>query len=262
MKLPIKFLALSALSFQSSAFAPINQNVYKSLTKESASGGIMLYSQQGDNNEPVAPERLDPLVDALTKMDEETAKAPTTKLPLLGEVPVDGSLLVLAPVALIAVVGFIMSIQIGIQSKDTIVEKFDEINYSLSRPPAKVAPKVDPSACRGLCSDQGYQLDTMKGFMEGLSNNRASMLQPVKVNEPAPVVEKAPEVALTAVEAVVEKVERVEVAPEAASVEVSPEAASVVAAPETASVVAAPETAAATDNVVEMAAVSEPAQLS
>lgn len=253
MKLPITFLSLSALSFQSSAFAPINQNVYKSLTKESASGGIMLYSQQGDNNEPVAPERLDPLIEALTKMDEETAKAPTTKLPLLGEVPVDGSLLVLAPVALIAVVGFIMSIQIGIQSKDTIVEKFDEINYSLSRPPAKVAPKIDPGACRGLCSDQGYQLDTMKGFMEGLSNNRASMLQPVKVNEPAPVVEKAPEVAFTAVEAVVENVERVEVAPEAASVEVSPEAASVVAAP---------ETAAATDNVVETAAVSEPAQLS
>lgn len=41
---------------------------------------------------PVPQRRLDPLMASLTRMDASTANGPTRNLPLLGEVPVDGSL--------------------------------------------------------------------------------------------------------------------------------------------------------------------------
>ncbi len=117
--------------------------------------------------EPQPQQRLDPLVASLTRMDEEMINTPTTKVPLLGEIPLDGSIVVLLPVALIAVVGFIMSINIALNSKDAIVEKMDEINAVLSAPPVKQAPVSD--GCRGLCSDQEEQLDSMRNFMNSLA---------------------------------------------------------------------------------------------
>lgn len=222
------FIALVAVFKQSSAFAP-SQIQLKTLSHESQIGkrtlSTIIYSTgeeyneensiptpqndalsqqaQSFTNEPKAPERLDPLVQALTKMDEKTANAPTKKLPLLGEVPVDGSLLVLAPVALIAVAGFIMSMNIAFQSKDLISQQLDEINAVLTAPPVKQTV-VKSDECRGLCSDQNDQLDTMKGFMEGLSKKKASMIEepkpvvvpvvvkPAPVPAPPPVVVEAP----------------------------------------------------------------------
>ena len=117
--------------------------------------------------EPIRQQRLDPLVASLTRMDADMINTPTTKVPLLGEIPLDGSIVVLIPVALIAIVGFIMSINIAMNSQDLISEKMDEINAVLSAPPVKQT--VVNEGCRGLCSDQDQQLDNMRGFMNSLA---------------------------------------------------------------------------------------------
>jgi hypothetical protein len=122
-------------------------------------------------------QRLDPLIQSLTRNDANIENLPSANLPLLGEVPLDASVVVLAPVALIAVVGFVLSIQIGLQSKDAIVQQLDEINSVLSQPPMKQSTVIDESTCRGLCSDQTEQLNSMKGFLEGLSRKKSIMLE-------------------------------------------------------------------------------------
>lgn len=122
------------------------------------------------------PQRVDPLVQSLTRNDVNTESSQTANLPLLGEVPLDGSIVVLAPVALIAVVGFILSIKIGLESKDALVQQLDEINSVLSQPPVKQTV-VNESGCRGLCSDQSEQLYNMKGFLEGLSKKKSTMME-------------------------------------------------------------------------------------
>ena len=127
-------------------------------------------------SEPQPQQRLDPLLASLTRMDEEMMNTPTTKVPLLGEIPLDGSIVVLLPVALIAVVGFVMSINIAFNSKDLIVEKMDEanlsgkmgeINAAMSKPPVKQSVEYD--GCRGLCNNQDEQLDNMRNFMNSLA---------------------------------------------------------------------------------------------
>ena len=201
MKFTAAILTLAALASETAAFSPsLNRVSSRSVSARYRRQSTIIYANEDNNDEPNAPKKLDPLVEALTKTDEKFANTPTTKVPLLGEIPKDGSILVLVPVAIIAVVGFIMSIQIGFQSKDLIASQLDELNTVLSTPPAKKTKTF--TECRGLCSDQGDQLDTMKGFMEGLSKKKASMIE-----EPKP---KA------VVQPVVEKVVEVEVAPAAA----------------------------------------------
>ena len=121
--------------------------------------------------EPQQQQRLDPLVASLTRMDEDMMNTPTTNVPLIGEIPLDGSIVVLLPVALIAVVGFIMSINIAFNSKDAIVDKMNEVNAVLSTPPVK--QNTDNEGCRGLCSDQEEQLDSMRNFMNSLAPKKA-----------------------------------------------------------------------------------------
>ena len=195
MKFTAAILTLAALASETAAFSPsLNRVSSRSVSARYRRQSTIIYANEDNNDEPNAPKKLDPLVEALTKTDEKFANTPTTKVPLLGEIPKDGSILVLVPVAIIAVVGFIMSIQIGFQSKDLIASQLDELNTVLSTPPAKKTKTF--TECRGLCSDQGDQLDTMKGFMEGLSKKKASMIEEPKPKAVVqPVVEKVVEVA-------------------------------------------------------------------
>ena len=190
MKFTTVLLAIASISSQTSAFSP----VFSTAGKIARSHGFaqnfqptILYSTEGDEenkvptrtpqksftNEPKAPETIDPLIQSLTRNDVDSTNSKKVKLPLLGEVPVDGSLLVLVPVAVIAIVGFIMSIQIGFQSKDAIVQQLDKINNVMSQPPVKKTV-VPTSECRGLCSNQDEQLDYIRGFMEGVSKKKAT----------------------------------------------------------------------------------------
>lgn len=142
--------------------------------------------------EPERQERLDPLIASLTRMDDDMKNTPTIKVPLLGEIPLDGSIVVLLPVAIIAVVGFIMSINIAFESKDSIVEKVGQVNRVMSTPPAKVP--VVPDGCRGLCSDQDAQLDTMRNFMNSLAKKAPETAVVEEIKQEAVVVEEVREV--------------------------------------------------------------------
>lgn len=197
MKFTTVLLAIASISSQTSAFSPVCRTVGKIARSHGFAQNFqptILYSTEGEEekvptpqtdalskksvsftNEPKAPERIDPLIQSLTRNDVDTTNVKKTNLPFLGEVPVDGSLVVLVPVAVIAILGFIMSIQIGFQSKDAIMQQLDEINNVMSQPPVKKTV-VPTSECRGLCSDQGAQMDYMKGFMEGLSKKKAAMV--------------------------------------------------------------------------------------
>ncbi len=118
---------------------------------------------------PVPTKRLDPLMASLTRMDPETARGPTRNIPIFGEVPVDGSLVVLVPVALIGFLGFILSIVITVQSSDLIVDSLNRVVEDIAITANENTNKIyDENVCRGLCSSQEQDLDGLKSFMEGL----------------------------------------------------------------------------------------------
>jgi hypothetical protein len=118
---------------------------------------------------PVPPKRMDPLMATLTRMDPATANAPTKNVPLFGEVPVDGGLTVLVPAAVIAVLGFIFSIVVAVNSQDELVRTFSQVTDGVSQQVAQQPNKAyDPNVCRGLCSSQEQDLEGLRAVMESL----------------------------------------------------------------------------------------------
>ena len=117
---------------------------------------------------PLVTKRMDPLIASLTRNDVAKSTKSLT-VPLFGEIDVDGSLIVLVPAIVIGLVGFVMSIGVAMNAKDTFVDQLvqisDEINYMAIQ---KTNAVVDPNVCRGLCSTQEQDLDNLRGFMEGL----------------------------------------------------------------------------------------------
>ena len=118
---------------------------------------------------PVPPKRLDPLMASLTRMDPETASGPTRNIPVFGEVPVDGSLVVLVPAAVIAFLGFVLSIVVAANSADQIADSLNQVVDDIAQQAsAKTNMVYDESVCRGICSSQSEDLDGLRNFMEGL----------------------------------------------------------------------------------------------
>jgi hypothetical protein len=106
-------------------------------------------------------------------MDDDTINAPRTNVPLWGELILDRSLLVLLPVATFAVVGFFLSVYVGVNAQDTFVDALAETARQQSSqlpgvPPPAGGVVLDESACRGLCSNQEQDLQNLAGFMESL----------------------------------------------------------------------------------------------
>eukprot|EP00978_Attheya_sp_CCMP212_P010207 scaffold24519_cov53-Attheya_sp.AAC.3 len=123
---------------------------------------------------PPAPraKRMDPLMASLTRDDSGSSGGDSKKMnvPLFGEVEVDGSLVVLAPAIVIGIVGFIMSINVALNSKDAISSSLSQ--YSESANNAAISrTNVVPGdgSCRGLCSSQESDLEGLRGFMTGIS---------------------------------------------------------------------------------------------
>lgn len=121
---------------------------------------------------PPQPRRLDPLIASLTRMDDSARNVPTVKAPIFGEVPLDGSLVVLVPTTLIAVAGFVLSIYIAFNSPDAIVDSLNDLNKEIitaasSGPPQILPP--DANGCRGLCSSQDQDLEGLRIFMNKLA---------------------------------------------------------------------------------------------
>jgi hypothetical protein len=117
----------------------------------------------------VPPKRLDPLMASLTRVDPSSSEVPTKNIPLLGEIPVDGSLALLIPAAGIAVIGFILSIAIAIQSRDEIVGLLSQVSEGITQSAISQSNQVyDDSICRGICGPQQQDFEGLKNFMEGL----------------------------------------------------------------------------------------------
>jgi len=114
-----------------------------------------------------ARKRLDPLVASLTRMDAETLEAPRIEVPVWGELILDKSLFILLPVAVFAVLGLVTTLYVFANSGDQIVESLAE-NPILQSSPTPAT--VDPSACRGLCSDQQANLEGLRTYMNSLRN--------------------------------------------------------------------------------------------
>jgi hypothetical protein len=126
---------------------------------------------------PPAPraKRMDPLMASLTRDDSGSSGGDSKKMnvPLFGEVEVDGSLVVLAPAIVIGVVGFVMSINVALNSKDAISSSLSQ--YSESANNAAISrTNVVPGdgSCRGLCSSQESDLEGLRGFMTSISKNK------------------------------------------------------------------------------------------
>jgi hypothetical protein len=113
--------------------------------------------------------RLDPLVVSLTRMDDETLNAPRTQVPLWGELILDRSLFVLLPVGAFAVIGFLMSLYVGVNAQDSFVDAWVEAARQQSA--AVGASGLDESGCRGLCSNQEQDLQDLAAFMKSLRQN-------------------------------------------------------------------------------------------
>ena len=106
---------------------------------------------------------------SLTRVDPSSADVPTKNIPLLGEIPVDGSLALLIPAAGIAVIGFILSIVIAVQSSDEIVGLLSQVSDGITQTAVRQSNQVyDDGVCRGICSSQQQDLEGLKSFMEGL----------------------------------------------------------------------------------------------
>jgi hypothetical protein len=124
-------------------------------------------SQLPSEAAPQQQQRIDPLIASLTRIDEPTPNnVPMVQVPLFGEIPADGTLGLLAPAAAIGILGFIFSIVVAFNSRDSIVEGFSSVEL----PKMEYSPTVvEEGKCRGLCSSQAEDLDGLRNFMESIS---------------------------------------------------------------------------------------------
>jgi len=129
----------------------------------------MVQNEQRQQQQMPPPQRGgDPLIASLTRIDEAATpgEVPTAQVPLFGEIPKDGSLAVLVPAAVISVLGFVFSIVVAFNSRDSIVQEMSKVEL----PKMEYTPtKVDEGKCRGLCSSQEEDLDGLRNFMESFS---------------------------------------------------------------------------------------------
>ena len=89
---------------------------------------------------------------SLTHINEPTPmNIPTVQVPLFGEIPVDGNLVLLIPVANISVLGSIFSIVVTSNSRDSIIQEMSKLELMKMEYTPTV---VDEGKCQGLCSNQ------------------------------------------------------------------------------------------------------------
>lgn len=115
----------------------------------------------------------------LSSSPTEERQRNQNRTPLFGEIPVDGSILVVAPAAVIAIVGIFMSMIVILKSGDVdVMDAASDVNVSVSASTVTVTvPVIVPvvqNECRGLCSNnQEEQLEKMSNFMNGLTTTKS-----------------------------------------------------------------------------------------
>jgi hypothetical protein len=158
----------------------VNAFVVRNSVQFPAKASVLRAAEENDNddetNEPTPSfpqsqkddEPLDPLIMSLTRNDQISESS--VNAPLFGEIPVDGSLVVLLPALVIGIVGFAMSINIIINSQDAIVDSLNQLSEDAT---AAAVAKTNIAAplgqgCRGLCSNQQEDLQGLQKFMQGI----------------------------------------------------------------------------------------------
>jgi len=120
---------------------------------------------------PPATRNLDPLMASLTRSDAPTGDVPTRNIPLLGEVPMDGSMMLVVPTAVIGMLGIVVSIVVALNSGDAIAEAINQAGTDITQQASENVNKAyDPSICRGLCAPSDGEVDGLRSFMESLKN--------------------------------------------------------------------------------------------
>jgi hypothetical protein len=99
-------------------------------------------------------------------MDEDTANADTVTVPVWGEVILDRSLFLLIPTALFAVGGIVTSLYVLANSGDAWVDAVDQ--QAIQQQQVTPAP-ASSEGCRGLCSSQERDLQSLRSFLSGFS---------------------------------------------------------------------------------------------
>jgi hypothetical protein len=113
---------------------------------------------------PIPQKRIDPLLASLTRNNPAPkVGAPTRTFPILGEVVMDKSSILLVPAVLFGVVGLLFSIYVAINSQEAFTEALKQNPYLQSASSAPVG-----EGCRGICSNQQDDLNSLAGFMNGL----------------------------------------------------------------------------------------------
>lgn len=114
---------------------------------------------------------MDPLLASLTRTDPSAGNVKTVKAPLFGEVAIDGSLVVLVPAVVIGLVGFVMAFDLALNSRDAIVDSLSQLGDDVTAAAAAKTNSLAPidGSCRGICSTQETDLESLKTFMQGLS---------------------------------------------------------------------------------------------
>jgi hypothetical protein len=113
---------------------------------------------------PIPQKRIDPLLASLTRNNPAPkVGAPTRTFPILGEVVMDKSSILIVPAVLFGVVGLLFSIYVAINSQEAFAEALKENPYLQSASSAPVG-----EGCRGICSNQQDDLNSLAGFMNGL----------------------------------------------------------------------------------------------
>ena len=168
-----------------SAFSPV------SLAGSRAIAPTLLFETEGEGVEnseappvpqeaavPRAPptppqKRLDPLLASLTRMDPTATQGKdTTNIPFIGEIPKDGALLLYVPAAF-AMLGFLYSFVIAFNASDEIVGALYQVSDDISQTATQKANMVyDENVCRGLCSSQEADLESMRSVMQMFAGSK------------------------------------------------------------------------------------------
>ena len=143
----------------------------------------------------VRQKRMDPLMASLTRDDSGASPdGPTQTVPFLGEIPADGTMLLLAPAVAFAILGFGFSFVIAFNSADKIVDSIAQTGESIAQTAQNRNNRVyDKNVCRGLCSSQEKDIDGMRNFMEFITAGaREKQAQgSIAIEEPvSPVVQQ------------------------------------------------------------------------
>lgn len=161
-------------------------------------GGV---SPSPSPNLPLQPKqpRVDPLMASLIRTDQDPSSAGAKGVS-------ESEKRLLFPALGFAAIGALLGIFRAFNSTDEIAAGFQQTTDAMSKPPTMKTKKYDN--CRGICSSQDEQLESMRGFMNQLSKKNREA--------PLPAVSEPPAASTAVVEDVV-VVEDIVAEPTAAS---------------------------------------------